>query len=374
MIPTEIVKKVEPSPLTPRQVTAEFRDLVAHGLKIHVAGDLQDQPTELLRLGYTPKYKIELFAATYYLTDVRFDENLRFLIGYVGLRQPGKPKLRTVYPRIFYKDSSLMWRVVTHHISNHEENWIGKGDLKWIQVNGEEILATAEETTNLPLEIQTPLDKVSRQTKTPRKDLKAIDRIARRAPAHRVEPYMDFLRPRQMAQANVGNLIHRGRRVAWFTRPNDPKSLKFVAGFEPNFATGLLERYPLRSKLYGGPITKYRYLSKNRKIQYQFLAAARYAWVNPPQALTTDLSTYGVRTIDVNTDDDLFVPAIEFHYMDEFQDPPELYSQIPPGFAGAISKVDPYRADASPWTSQLPVVREFLRSIRNQHRHHRYLA
>jgi hypothetical protein len=38
-------------------------------------------------------------------------------------------------------------------------------------------------------------------------------------------------------------------------------------------------------------------------------------------------------------------------------------SQIPEGFAGAASEVDPSRADASRWLDQLPVIREFRRKI-----------
>ena len=99
-----------------------------------------------------------------------------------------------------------------------------------------------------------------------------------------------------------------------------------------------------KSKIYGGEIRKYRIVSKNREIQYQFLAAPRQVWIIPPQTLTTELSSYGVRTIDVNADEDLCVPGYEYHYMDDTEDPPRLYSQIPRGFVGETSEVDPSRA------------------------------
>ena len=38
-------------------------------------------------------------------------------------------------------------------------------------------------------------------------------------------------------------------------------------------------------------------------------------------------------------------------------------SQIPKGFAGAISEHDPSRADTSPWNDRLPVIREFRRKV-----------
>ena len=106
---------------------------------------------------------------------------------------------------------------------------------------------------------------------------------------------------------------------------------------------------------------KLRILSTNRLIQYQFMAAPRLVWLIPPQTLTTDLSSFGVRTIDVEHDEDLCVPGYEYHYLDEIDDPPSLHTQIPEGFVGAQSDVDPMRADASPWLEKLPVIREFRR-------------
>jgi hypothetical protein len=64
-----------------------------------------------------------------------------------------------------------------------------------------------------------------------------------------------------------------------------------------------------------------------------------------------------VRTVDVVADEDVFVPGYEYHYLEDGV----LYSQIPPGFAGAASDVDPTRADASPWLEKLPVIQEFRR-------------
>jgi hypothetical protein len=49
--------------------------------------------------------------------------------------------------------------------------------------------------------------------------------------------------------------------------------------------------------------------------------------------------------------------------MDEDQDPPALYSQIPVGFAGETSPVDELRADASPWLDRVPVIRDFRRRV-----------
>ena len=62
-------------------------------------------------------------------------------------------------------------------------------------------------------------------------------------------------------------------------------------------------------------------------------------------------------------DDDLFIPGYEYHYIEENGGEPELYSQIPPGFAGAACAHDDAKADASPWLDQIPVIRRFRRQV-----------
>jgi len=56
-------------------------------------------------------------------------------------------------------------------------------------------------------------------------------------------------------------------------------------------------------------------------------------------------------------------PGYEYHYLDDEQDPPEIFSQIPDGFAGATHPRDDTRADASRWLDRLPVIREFRRRL-----------
>ena len=109
-------------------------------------------------------------------------------------------------------------------------------------------------------------------------------------------------------------------------------------------------------------------LSVNGLVQYQFAAAPRQAWINPPQALSRELTTYGVRALHVRADDAIFIPGFEYHFVDDGVEPPELCSQIPAGFAGRQSAVDPLRADASAWIEALPIVREFRRRILGRRR------
>ncbi len=357
MLATEIVPSVAPSEGSTRQIEREFRKLVEDGVPIRAAGSARDDPPRLLSTGYTPKHKIRLFDATYYLTNLREDENFRFFVAYVLLPRTG------LHPRIFYKDSSLVWRSPTHYIRSEGENWVGKGDLKAVVKDGEEILYSAEETTNLPLEIQAALDVVSRRADRVRRDERAIGLVLRSAPDDRYEPYADFSGPRRRARSDPRNLINRGAPVASFGCEHDPTSLRFVPGFEPDFERGFLDESLLRSRLYGGEIRKLRILSRNRVIQYQFIEGPRQVWIIPPQALTTKIMSYGVRTIDVEVDENLCVPGYEYHFIDATLDPPQLFSQIPEGFVGEASEVDPERADTSPWIEKLPVIQEFRRTL-----------
>ena len=78
----------------------------------------------------------------------------------------------------------------------------------------------------------------------------------------------------------------------------------------------MLEVAHSTSTLYGGRLRRFRILSRNRRIQYLFMAAPRQVWIVPPQATSAELSSYGVRTVDVTVDEDLCVPGYEYHQGD----------------------------------------------------------
>jgi len=362
VLATRIIPSVSPADLSPAQVAREFRHLIGEGARLRCAGEARRQPLRLLSRGYTPKYKIELFDTRFYLTDVRQDSNIRFFVAYVVPGRPRRGRLE-IHPRIFYKDVSLQWRAASHFIRSDGENWIGKGDVRRVMRGDYEVTSSAEDTTDLPLEIQTALETLIRRVPRVRTDHAGVALVLRRAPEHRIEAYRDFTEPRRRAQAERRNRIHGGRSIARFTRKNDPTSLRFVAGFEPDFKAGIVETASSQSRLYGGEVQRFRILSKNRKIQYLFLAAPRHVWIVPPQATTTELTSYGVRTVDVVADENLFVPGYEYHYIDDDEDPPVLVSQIPKGFVGATSELDGTRADASAWLDRVPVIAEFRRRV-----------
>jgi hypothetical protein len=353
----ESLRAARPDRLSPREVAVEFRALVRGGARLSPAGEAREDPAQLLRQRWLPRHRVRLFAATFFLTDLRFDEDIRFLVGYVALPEPGRgERVRRIHPRIFYKDPSLSWRVASHVILDPEGNWIGKGDVRVGRADGERVIYSAEETCVLPFELQAAFDEVSRSGVV-RKDLRAVPLLLRAAPEGRIEPYADFTEPRRRARRR--GRIHGGRAIARCRERGDPRTLEFDPGYEPDLEGGLIDVSRSASKLYGGTVRKFRFLSVNGAVQHQIVLAPRHAWLNPPQALTSELSTYGVRTLDVEAPEELCVPGYEYHFVDEHRDPPRLHSQIPDGYAGAPSPLDPSRADASRWNEALPVIRRF---------------
>ncbi len=324
-------------------------------MKLAPAGTASTQPGLLLKGRRAPRFRITFLNATYYLSHFAHDD-LNFFIAFVCLE--GK---RKIWPRIFYKDSSLVWRVASHVVRTSDENWIGKGEVKWVRRPDGEYLETLEETTNLPLEIQGALDDATRKGFKPKRDHDAVELVLRGGTSNRIRPFADFSRPRELAAAEYQ--LNGGRPIVRLARKNDPSSLTFAKGFAPDFKDGHLGYTLSSSRLYGGRIEKHRVLSENRRVQFQFVASPTHVWMNPPQTLTTEIMTFGVRTTHVAAIDEAFVPGFEFHFEDETVDPPVLHTQIPDGFAGDPSDVDPARADASLWNERLPMIRDFRRGV-----------
>lgn len=359
-IPTRLVRDVDLDPRSPQAIGAELRRRLDAGARLHCAGALSAEPHRLLEMGYTPKARVDLFDTTYYFSNPRQNPDLRYLVGYVAQEIRGRQE---IHARIFYKDISLIWRVASHLIEQDDLMWIGKGDLRRSSDGEWESFHSVESTTDLPLEIQTAVETLNRRVTSVATDWDAPGLVLRQAPVDRVEPYRDFSEPRQRAASDPRNRIYGGREVVSIRRRNDPSSLWIAPGFEPDFDAEPVEVSSFSSSLYGGEIRRYRILSKNGLIQYLFYRAPRHVWMIPPQALTTELSTYGVRTIDVEVDEDAFVPGYEYHFLDDSVDPPVLHSQIPEGFVGPAAPGDDSRHDASAWLDQLPVIQEFRKKI-----------
>lgn len=349
--------------LTPERVRREFGRLIDEGVPVLPAGTARKQPLRFVAQ-YPPSFKLELFGTRFYLTTVRQNPSLRFCVAYVVQAHPRTGRTQ-IYPRVFYKDGSLVWRCASHIAREGKGIWIGKGAVRTVlRDDGYEYIQSVEATTDLPLEMQTAVEELGRRVSTVKPDRTALFKLLRCVPHGRIEPYRDFVEPRRRAQADRSRLINHDRRVAYFRKPDDPTSLRFARGYEPDFGRGVVEHSRSHSNMYGGTIERYRVLSKNKRIQYLFFCGPENAWIVPPQALTTELSSFGVRTIDVRIDDNLCVPGYEYHYVvDDSVDPPEMHSQIPAGFVGHVNVHDPARSDASPWIEQLPVMREFRRRL-----------
>jgi hypothetical protein len=342
---------------SPAQVAGDFRRLLAGGRTLRADGQAREDPTALLRGGYTPKYVVELFGTVFFLANQRDVDGIKVLPAYVLPAASGQRRNANVYARVFYKDSSLVWRSPSHYVNTPTEKWIGKGAVKPISKHGVTEWISAEETTNLPFELQAALDDVSRRGPRSRPDRRLLTLVLRNAPAGRVWPYRDFEAPRALAMQQRANQINGNQPIAWFADAADPASLRFRPGFEPAFSA-MIDRSTARSTMYGGTVEKYRFASRNGQIQYLFVAGPRHVWIVHPQAFTTQLSSYGLRTVDVSIDDDLCIPGYEFYDHDGAG---AADDQIPPGFAGETCPFDPDRADASPWNDRLPPVRAFRR-------------
>lgn len=344
---------------SPSQVARRFRRILESGYRLQADGQAKRDPKQLLRTGYTPKHEIELFGVRFFLCNQRDAEGLKVMPAYVlpaGKKGSGRA---TVHARVFYKDSSLVWRSASHYINTPDAHWIGKGAVRWTVKRGERGWTTAEETTNLPLEIQAALDEVSQRGPRKHNDRRLLSLVLRNAPSDRVRPYTDFEAPRARAMKLRANRINDNRSIAWFNDDDDPGSLEFEPGFEPDFDS-VIDVSESRSSMYGGRIDKYRIASANGLVQYLFVAGPHHAWIVNPQPFTVELSSYGLRTVDAIVDEDLLIPGYEFF---DNAGTGELDDQIPPGFAGPVCPVDPDRADASPWNERMPVIRSFRRKF-----------
>ncbi len=355
-IASRIVANAKLVDKTPRQVAREFREMLASGYKLRVDGQAKDDPTTLLERGYVPKYEAELFGVRFFLCHLKTSHDLKLMPAYVML--PPKRGRPVIHARVFYKDVSLVWRAASHYINTPEDKWIGKGAIKWVRKRGVEGPESAEETTNLPFELQPALDDASRRSRRAKPDPAVLFLVLRNAPAHRLEPYHDFAAPRQRAMSDPANRINGNRSIAWFNDDYDPSSLEIEPGFEPDFRA-VVDVATTYSVMYGGEVRKYRIASRNRRIQYLFARGPKHVWLVYPQSFTVELSSYGLRTVDVIADEEISIPGYEFADNDGSG---EVDDQIPPGFAGEVCEYDPDRSDASPWNDRLPIVRKFRRA------------
>jgi len=334
--------------------------MIDSGYRLRADGQAKADSVKLLQIGYTPKYEIELFGTRFFLCNKRDALGLKVMPAYVLPARQWRKGKAAICARVFYKDSSLVWRSASHYIDTPEERWLGKGAVRLVEKRGDRGWYSAEETTNLPFEMQAALDDVSHRGPRKQSDQRILSQVLRNATPDRVWPYQDFEAPRARAMTLKANRINNNRSIAWFTDDDDPRSLQIEPGFEPDF-NAVIDVSTSRSSMYGGEIRKYRIASANRLIQYLFVAGPQHVWLVNPQAFTVELSSFGLRTVDVVADEELCIPGYEFF---DNAGTGEIDGQIPPEFAGPVCPIDPDRADASPWNERLPIIRAFRRAMK----------
>lgn len=367
MIERKLIPSVSRCDLSFRKVGEEFDRVFQEGGKWNISGSAKSNPDRLLEKRFRPFQKIELFGTSFYFSRVQQIPELRYFVAFVVQRN----RLGNVYvcPRIFYKDLSLVWRTASHFSLIDDELWIGKGDTIEFDDQGETFVASNESTTDLPIEMQTAVESLLESNlQRPVGSVETIQLVLRMSTSERIEPYADFTRPRKRAQSDPRNLVNGGKPIASFAIPNDPTSLIVIDGYQPDFSEGVIETSQSQSQLYGGRLRRFRILSVNRLIQYYFFSGKRHVWIVPPQSTTVELSSFGVRTVDVLADDDLFIPGYEYHHYEQTPDGPILYSQIPAGFVGEVCPIDDAKADASKWLNKIPMIQQFRRDVLKQKR------
>ena len=196
---------------------------------------------------------------------------------------------RDLFPRLFYKDSSLVWRCATHFISAPGVHWIGKGDLKRIDEEDGQTEYSAEETTNLPYEMQGALDELRRRTKEVPWDARALRRILRGA-GGRFEAYADFIGPSRRAAAKPATASTRAPGGGFESRKTGLPAHRAGASRPTSDAW---ERCRSASRSMAASREAAHPLAE-REIQYQFVAGP--ARLDHPASAHHRLSSYGVRS------------------------------------------------------------------------------
>ncbi len=236
---TQDLASVSVDPRSTAAIRAEFKRRLGAEMQLRIDGQAKANPAALLRR-YAPRYRFALNDTEFYLSQILRNPDLRFCVAYVV--QPDRRGHRRCVARLLYKDVSLVWRSASHVIVEEDGFWIGKGDVRTSYRDGYELEESAEETTDLPFEVQCAMETINQSQGHARYDKQAIAMVLRNAPVDRIMPYRDFYGPRRAAAADPRQLINRGKPVAWFEKTSDPASLRFTPGYAPDFDK-VLERW-----------------------------------------------------------------------------------------------------------------------------------
>jgi len=262
----------------PRQIERAFRELLDAGVELRPTGKTRNRPARLLSLGYAPKHAIELFDTTFYLTNVRENFYVRFFVAYVVQPTRGRCQDRTSAILLQRRRAQLAFGVA--HRASARRFLDRKGDV-------ETVIQTVRSTSLARVDYRSADRNAARTRSALPEGEDDSDRrrrgelILRTAPGD-ASSRTRLQRAASARQSEPRNLVNGGRSVAWFARKNDPTSLRFARGFEPDLDAGSWRQRNHEPSLWrSGPLLPI--LSRNRRIQYLFMGAPRHVWIIPPQ-------------------------------------------------------------------------------------------
>ncbi len=132
-----------------------------------------------------------------------------------------------------------------------------------------------------------------------------------------------------------------------------PDSFKFKPGFEPEIPKNIKPSYQVADSATGQYLDAYVVLSKNKKVSYLFFCDQKgNGALVSYQATDFYPNEYGVNQLQVLGKSEKLIMPIR-----------ERAHNIPAGYTGKKAGV---YTDATPWTNQLPPVKELLRKVRGQ--------
>ena len=258
-IETAILPGVQPDPRDPRALATEFRAALADGVRLRPSGEAKQDPTPAANsplrgaLSHRPLPGSNLSDRVPLRRQPEFHGRVRRTVGVLRSRR----RVRTTRGSST-KDSSLVWRVATHFVRSEDDNWIGKGDTKWELIRRRRVLVQRggdrEPAFSRCRKRSTSLAGAARShggiTTRSRSSCSAATEIAS-------NPFAEFVTPRRRAAERYR--IHGGKPIARFHSQGRSQHAALREGLRTGLPTrGWWTQSSSHSKLYGGPVTKFR--------------------------------------------------------------------------------------------------------------------
>ncbi len=338
-------------------IEGEFEQLVKR-VPVQISGDITYE--ELMNAGFQPHYKIVVNGVAYYVSEPYTPSHGRASFVYYFYRKNPKTGEEEIFTRSVYRSNSQnVLRVASHR--RPERRWIGKG--------------LGQATTTLPLELQSTFEKIYQTalSKGKLEKKEAFYEILRAKDSHMpadsfMKSMIAYERGEEAEQKDekepeeqilIGKFNEHDRDQIEFIKgemifPRGiPETFGFTPGFEPDFENGVVETFETDNPVYGGKVTSYRIISKNKEAQYLFNVDMKgRVWIGDVQGTHSEITRFGVRKNTIYIPSDFLTPANEYE------------SEIPEGYKGEWQHSDYW--DASAYIDKLPVVQEFRDKVLNK--------